>query len=117
MKNQFAPSAKGIMLDRPEAGDIVTVKVKPKPVAKPDHQVAGFGAILLDRADIDEAYNAQHYRHTSIFEVLAVNGGQAVVKRLTGYSVGTVEVWPISLHYWFEAKELFDAMPKAEKTA
>lgn len=116
-QNQFAPSAKGIRLDRPEAGDIVTVKVKPNPTAKQDHQTTGFGGIVLARNDVDGAYNAQHYRHTTIFEVVAVNGGQAVVKRLTGYSPGTVEVWPISLHFWFEAKELYDAILAAGKAA
>lgn len=96
----------GLRLTAPQAGDVVTVRVK----SNPKSEIVGDRSGGLRAAVIDGAKNPHHYRMTTIFKVVAVNGGQAVVERLTGYRPGARECWPIGLHEWFEASELFAAL-------
>lgn len=104
-------SAQGLRLDAPSPGDIVTVRVKRRPT-KPIPR-GDFGLLVLG-SESDEADNPQHYRMTNIWRVIATNGGQAVVEALQGYNKGRREMWPIGLHEWFEAGELWDAMNEAQ---
>ena len=111
MSDFLNPSRTGLRLDAPEPGDIVTVRVKHRP--KTGNTQPSYGSqhpiSLFTREDRDEADNPQHYRMTALWRVIAVNGGQAVVESLTGYDVGRREVWPVALHEWFEASELYEA--------
>lgn len=102
----FEIGRKGLRMEAPAAGDIVTVKVK----RRPRRDTSTFGGLSLIEGDTDEADNPQHYRMTAIWRVVAVNGGQAVVEGVEGYSKGRREVWPVSLHEWFEASELYEAL-------
>lgn len=113
MNSKIAPTRKGLRLDAPEPGDIVTVKVKRQP--KRETPAIPFGAEVMFGRTTDEADNPQHYRMTGLWRVIAVNGGQAVVEGLEGYVDGRREIWPISLHEWFEASELYEAMQGAKK--
>ena len=98
--SDFAIGRKGLELDAPSAGDIVTVKLKPCPPRRNHIE--------------DESKNPQHYRHTAIWRVIAANGGQAVVEQVTdGYGKGRCEVWAIDAHRWFEASELLKAIEEA----
>lgn len=123
----FRPGRKGLELDAPEAGDVVTVRVRPP--SAPQRAMAGAGSPveglmraygLGDGRDYPEWESPQHYRHTSFWRVLAVNGGHAVVRQLAGYDDGRVETWPVFAHLWFEASELWEAygrgaLAKAER--
>lgn len=113
MNSKIAPSRKGLRLDAPEPGDIVTVKVKRRP--RQENAMNPFGPVLTIGRDSDEADNPQHYRMTGLWRVIAVNGGQAVVEGIDGYVAERREIWPISLHEWFEASELYEAMQGAKK--
>lgn len=111
MSDALKPSRLGLKLDAPEAGDIVTVRVKRRPKQQGNEGVYGAGPLsLFAHGDTDEADNPQHYRMTALWRVVAVNGGQAVVESMSGYATGRREVWPIALHEWFEASELADAL-------
>lgn len=94
-------SKKGLKLDAPEPGDVVSVRVR-KQTQRKSHPL--FGEMG------DGAENPQHYRMTELFRVVAVNGGSAVVEALGPHIKGRREVWPIALHDWFEASELAAAL-------
>lgn len=102
-------SPRGLRLDAPTAGDIVTVRVKPRPKHEP-HPGIGPLALLTGISHGDEAHNPQHYRMNNVWKVLAVNGGQAVVEGRLGYSKGKRELWSIAHHEWFEASDLLAAL-------
>jgi hypothetical protein len=106
------PSRLGLKLDAPEPGDIVTVCVKPRP-KQSQSGYGGGGLLSLIGNTEDEAFSPQHYRMTTVWEVIATNGGQAVVKALNGYPADRREMWPIALHDWFEASELWAALNAA----
>ena len=101
--SDFAIGRKGLELDAPSAGDIVTVKLKPCPRRD---LIAGM---------FDESENPRHYRHIAIWRVIAANDGQAVVEQVTDgyYGKGRREVWAIDAHRWFEASELLKAIEEA----
>ena len=115
--SDFAIGCKGLELDAPSAGDIVTVKLKPCP--RRDLSASMFGAMMQPHLKVrdhieDESKNPQHYRHTAIWRVIAANGGQAVVEEVAnGYSKARREVWAIDAHRWFEASELLEAIEEA----
>lgn len=102
----------GLKLDAPSPGDIVTVRIKPRPKRKSHsgHSRDELGVRLGRDLDEDEATNAQHYRMNAIFKVIATNGGHAVVERMTGWDIGRRDTWPIALHDWYEASELLTLM-------
>ena len=99
-------SSKGLKLDAPTVGDIVTVRIK----RRPKHETLNPSPLaLLTGTNHDEADSPQHYRINNLWKVLAVNGGQAVVKCLSdGYYNKRKEIWSISHHEWFEAGDLFE---------
>ena len=115
--SDFAIGRKGLELDAPSVGDIVTVKLKPCP--RRDLSASMFGTMMQPHLKVrdhieDESKNPQHYRHTAIWRVIAANGGQAVVEQVTdGYGKGRREVWAIDAHRWFEASELLEAIEEA----
>lgn len=112
MTENFQVGMRGLRLEAPEVGDIVTVRVKRRPQQERHHNPAvSFGGLRLFDTEGDEADNPQHYRMTALLRVIAVNGGQAAVEFIgDGYNKGRREVWPIALHEWFEAGDLFEAM-------
>ena len=100
-------------LDTPSPGDIVTVRIRPPKAAH--KALAGLIEPLGRGLSPPNHENINHYRHTAIWEVLAVNGAHAVVRARTGYGVGhEAEIWPIAMHRWFEAGELLAAVLGAE---
>ena len=110
--DDFRLGAKGLKLDAPVSGDVVTVKLKPCPRKRIDFGSMFSSPHLKVHDDIeDESKNPQHYRHTAIWRVLATNGGQAVVEQATGgYGKGRREVWAVDAHDWYEASELLAAL-------
>lgn len=100
-ETKFGEGRRGLRLDAPQAGDIVTVRIKRQP-----NPPSPFDFFAMQ----DEADNPQHYRMTGIWRVIATNGGQAVVEGLDGYTKGRREMWPIALHEWFEASDLASAL-------
>ena len=113
--DDFAIGRKGLELDAPAAGEIVTVKLKPCPRRD---LFASLTQPHLKGRDLveDESKNPHHYRHTSVWRVVAANGGQAVVEQATGHDKGRREVWAIDAHRWFEASDLLEAIEEAERT-
>ncbi len=106
-------SSKGLRLDAPTAGDIVTVRVK----RRPKHEAAQPGPLALLVGvghGGDEADNPQHYRMNTLWRVLAVNAGQAVVECVYGYGKNRREIWSVAHHEWFEASELLAALEKKD---
>jgi hypothetical protein len=98
-------TSKGLKLDALHSGDIISVKLKKQSVHKSHSE---------ENVSTDQHLNAQHYRMTNLFEVVSANAGQVAVKRLTGYGSGDIEVWPIHLHEFFEASDLFAAVKPKE---
>lgn len=113
--SEFQLGQRGLRMDAPQAGDIVTVKLKPCP--RQTFNIAGalLGSAALASTVEDESKNPHHYRHTAIWRVIAANGGQAVVEQLSGYSNGRREVWAIDAHDWFDATDLWAAMEEADR--
>ena len=116
--SEFAIGRKGLELDAPSAGEIVTVKLRPCP--RRDLSASLFGAMTQPHVKVrdhveDESKNPHHYRHTAVWRVIAANGGQAVVEQATGYDKGRREVWAIDAHRWFEASDLLEAIQEAER--
>lgn len=111
-------TSEGLELDAPSPGDIVTVLIRPPSVKAPAptaHPLSAlFGEMCRERPEHENIY---HYRHTSIWSVLATNGGQAVVKALTGYDKDQrhPEIWTIKDHRWFDASSLWAAMQEHEQ--
>lgn len=101
----------GLELEAPAPGDIVTVQIRPPAHYKPGMPPPSFMGQWQERWEHE---NPHHYRTTSIWRVLAVNGGQAVVKAIGGFDKGKLETWGIRQHRWFDASELFAAMEKAD---
>lgn len=97
----------GLELDAPSPGDIVTVRIRPPKVLPQGRPQPG---LMFGTHDWWEWENPQHYRHTTIWRVVAVNGGQAVVEAASKQRDTGREVWPIALHRWFEASTLLEAM-------
>lgn len=108
--SQFV-SSKGIRLEVLTPGDIVTVKVKPRP----QHETTTPSPLALLVGDTkDEADSPQHYRMNNLWRVLAVNAGQVVIECVHGYAKGRREIWSISHHKWFEASELLEALEQGD---
>lgn len=114
-------SPRGLELEAPQPGDIVTVLIRP-PSTKAMATAEGwrprlslFGGLGFE-SEWAEHENPQHYRVTRIWRVVAVNGAQAVVQALTGYDAwkGKRETWPIARHRWFDATELWRAMRRTQ---
>lgn len=116
--SEFQIGRKGLKLDAPEAGDVVTVKLKPCPRKRMDSESIFHGPRQPHQRSRDgiedESKLPQHYRHTNVWRVVATNGGQAVVEQATkGYGHGRREVWAIDAHDWYEASELLAALEQA----
>ncbi len=99
---------RGLRLECPSPGDIVTVRVKPRPRFTDFSSINPFGVE-------DGAYNPDHYRMNNIWRVLALNGGHIVVEQINkGYRQGRRETWTVHLHEWYEASELLEVLNSAE---
>ncbi len=111
-------SARGLRIDVPEVGDIVTVKIKPPSGAKVS---AHTRPTLLDMIgggsnERPEHENIHHYRINAIWEVVAVNGGHTVVRPVwTAYGrESRAELWVTAHHEWYDASDLYAALKLAE---
>jgi hypothetical protein len=110
-------SRRGLRLDAPQVGDVVTVRVKPRPKMERTYSAGDTLTSLLGGRE-DEAFSPQHYRMNGLWRVKAVNGGQAVVEQLLSSVERKPEIWSIAHHEWFEASDLLDAMcPKTKMIA
>lgn len=96
MTNEPIMTAWGLELEAPSPGDIVSVRLKPCP---------GTG---LTSVIEDQSTNPQHYRHTALWRVVAINGAHAVVEALT--ESHRRELWVVNQHRWFDATELWEAL-------
>lgn len=104
-------TAVGLELDAPEAGDIVSVLIRPPAKKRGPTAPSIFGPGLFGREEQAEHENPQHYRVTNLWRVVAVNGGHAVVKAVHGDNVkDPPEMWAIAHHRWFNASELHAAL-------
>ena len=113
--SDFAIGRKGLELDAPAAGEIVTVKLKPCPRRDIIGSMSASPHTRVHDHVEGESKNPHHYRHTAVWRIVAANGGQAVVEQATGYGKGRREVWAIDAHRWFEASDLMEAIEEAER--
>lgn len=102
----------GLKLSAPQVGDIVTIRIKPQSSQK-ESTLSMRGGLFVSTDRPPEHENPNHYKHTSIWRVVAVNGNHAVVERAHGGSKRR-EMMPIDLHHWYEASELLAAIQEAD---
>lgn len=119
--SDFRLGQKGLEMNAPQAGDIVTVHVRPRTRSADRDRSLSIG--ILTRSDQDEAELAQHYAMTAIWTVIAANGGQAVIEQVHppvkpgswGWDFRR-RVFPIHRYRWFEASALLDAVTIAKES-
>lgn len=107
-------TARGLQLDAPSPGDVVSVKIKPPAERKQKVSAAYTMPRLLAVNDIPDHENIHHYRVNAIWRVISANGSHAVVQGLTRPYASYREAWVIDHHLWFDAQELYEALVGAD---
>ena len=123
--SNFALGRKGLELDAPQVGEIVSMHVRPRSKPRSDSYSDSYSGIgVLVRSDHDEAESPQHYAMTTLWKVLATNGGQVVVEQ--AWPVIKPDSWdwkfrrrmfPVHLYRWFEASALLETVRGDEQPA